>query len=257
MTNSKTRILLASATSATGSMRRIFCKLSGVPIENTKFVERYAEEGRIEQLSSAPLPSDGGIYLYNRPPSFNRDIELTRYWFAVNFRDPRDRLCNMFAWVFAHPNRSMTEKDLADYRAKVAMQGIDQWVLAHAQPSYFDNLWWAIENYPQNCQVFSYAQLCLNFDEYIKRACEFLEVPLTNERQALVENERAELLHENPRWIGNKWKSANVDTAPGRYLRELKPSTIEKLNIIYAQTLNKMAKYDAEFAHLYFNLSLI
>jgi len=135
----------------------------------------------------------------------------------------------------------------------VARQGIDDWVVKHAQPGYFDNIWWVLENYGANCQVFSYAKLCLDFDQYIEQACQFLDVPMTKEREALVKDERAELLHQNPRWIGNKWKSANVDTAPGRYLRELKPSTIEKLNSIYADTLNKMAKYDAEFANLYLN----
>ena len=97
--------------------------------------------------------------------------------------------------------------------------------------------------------VNSYARLCLDFDFFIERAADFLEVELTPELRDKLEIERIEKLAENPKWIGNKWEGS--DTMPGRYKRELKPETIEILNEKLAEVLKNMAKYDPDYAELY------
>ncbi|WP_237063458.1 hypothetical protein [Microbulbifer zhoushanensis] len=247
----RTKIFFASATSGTGSMIRILCRLGGYCERESKFVDRFMLDGRLAELRDSTVPQDGKFHVFNRPIDFNRQTTLSNYDFSLNFRDPRDRLCNMFHWTQSHPAPGVSEDVLNERRRRIAEQGIDSWVLkqAAAEIRYYDNFWWLINELRDRYKLLTYAQLCLDFDGFVDAAADFVGVDLSDELREQVEPERVENLAGNPKWVGNRWSGS--DTMPGRYKKELKEETIARLNSTLSEVLSRMAKIDSNYSHLY------
>ncbi len=246
----KTTIFFATQTSGTGSMLRIFCKIGGYNFVNAKFIDKFLKNKTRDELRTAELPTDGKLHLFNLPPFLNKTAINPIHQFIINYRDPRDRLCNMYHWAFVHPVRGLEGEKLQKHRDEIQNKGIDSFVLKHANDVYYKNIWYILENVPQqNSIVLSYAKLCLDFDTFIEESAKFLDVEVTKELLGELEVERVENLSNNKSWIGNKW--AGSDTLPGRYKRELKLETIEIINKKFEPLLRKMAKYDPSYAKIY------
>lgn len=247
----KTCVFLTTQTSASASMWRIFTTIIGDKLSQDRMVDKYFLEGNIKGLDTATIPEIGHLVLFNRPPSFNTGLPLEAYKFIINYRDPRDHFCNVFHWKLIHPNAPDEPKEAIELRAQqLRKQGIDDWVIHNLDINYYSNLFKVIEKTTNDqTVVLSYARLCLDFDSFIAKSATFLEVDLSDELLKQLEVERTEKLSDNPKWIGNQW--AGSDVLPGRYLRELKPETIEYLNKKFEPILIKMAKYDPDYGDLY------
>ncbi|WNZ57241.1 hypothetical protein QT397_07830 [Microbulbifer sp. MKSA007] len=246
-----TFIFLASATSGTGSMIRIFSEMAGFNVADSKYVDKFILEGKLSELKKSIVPMDGGFHVFNRPIDFNTLMDFSKYQFLVNFRDPRDRLCNMFHWTQSHPAPGVCKDELQKRRERIAEQGIDSWVLQQSlsEASYYENFWRVLEGSLENSIVLSYAELCMDFDSFIRRSSEFIGTTLSIDLLDKLEVERPENISLNKKWVGNKWSGSDV--MPGRYLKELSPDTINKLNKSLADVLKNMAHFDPKYSELY------
>ena len=245
-----TLIFLTTQTSATDSILRVICKISGEDFLQAKYIDKYLQNKPMKEFLNEELPYNGGLHRFNLPPFFPVSKIKKNHRFIINYRDPRDYLCNVYQWEFVHPNPSLTAEQLEERRRKVKSLGIDQFVLERADTNYFKPLLDALDVIdPNKLLVNTYAKLCLNFDGFIASLSKFLDVELTDSILSELENERVTKLNTNPNWIGNKW--AGSDIIPGRYKNELKPQTIKILNDKFKNQLNQMAKYDPDYADLY------
>lgn len=245
----KTTVLFASGSSGTGSMRRLHCKLLNREKEDTRFVEQFILDGKPEQILHSTIPNDGGLYLFNLLPKFNTSQDTAQHRYIVNFRDPRDRLCNQYHWEFVHPKPHLSEVQLDKHKARVRDEGIDAWVLRNIDTRYFDKFWWLLSQPKVEYIVQSYARLCLDFDSYIARSCQFLNIEYSKHLLEQLSDEAPGNLIHNSKWIGNHWKGS--DNTPGRFRHELQSETITKLNEAFFSTLAEMKRYDPEFADTY------
>lgn len=244
-------INFTSQTSATDSMLRIFCSLTGVEFNTTKeYVGSFYLRGALDELASDTIPNTYKLLQFNVPTKLNKEQDLSKFKFLINFRDPRDRICNKFHWSLIHPTPGLTEEERVAKIRKVEEKGIDQWVLQNLDANYFDNFWYLFSKINEkDFKVLTYARLCLDFDSFIEMSAKFLEVELNDSIWKSLEKERIENLDNNKDWIGNAWKGSDI--FPGRYKKELKPETIERINEHYRDTLEKMAKFDPDYSHLY------
>jgi len=246
----KSIVCFSTQTSATDSMWRIFTTIDGNRRKHLPIVIDYLDD--MESLKDAVLPTDGELIGHNAPRYFNKNLDFERYRFIINYRDPRDRLCNMFQWqMVVHPSYPGESAEQIEKRtAKVQNIGIDKWILSHIDINYYDTIFYLIEHTDAKERlILTYARLCLDFDSFIAKSAKFLNVTLTSELRKKLEPERVENLHSNDHWVGNRWPGC--DTMPGRYKRELQPETIDVLNQRFKPILRKMAKYDPDYGHLY------
>lgn len=247
----KTIFLFTSQTSATTSMTRV---INTILDGKYKYIRYYDEV--LKSLSSSEAekvipPKENHFLFHNMPPKFNVNLNLSDYKFIINYRDPRDRLCNEYFWQFSHPSDE-TEEVAEARKKKIRDIGIDNWVLdrlrTQGTAEYYANLFRVLEQAP-NSLAATYAQLCCNFDKLINQISDFTGAPLTQKVMSALEGDRPEKIESHPKWIGGRWSGS--DTMPGRYKRELLPSTITKMNQYFDPLLRKMAKHDPEFAHQY------
>lgn len=249
----KSIFFLTSQTSATTSIVRIVTTILDGSMEYVRFYDAALRTHSKDAISSLVPPKDGKFLLFNYPPSLNRDMPLTDYKYMINFRDPRDRICNSYFWQFSHPSKE-TEEKRARRIARVRNMGMDRWVMdriaQRAEDDYYQNIFWLLENAHQDtCVVATYAQLCCDFDSFIKKVIKITGVTPSPIAWEALEGERPEAVENNAKWIGNEW--AGSDVVPGRYKHELKPETIEAVSEYFKNTLRKMAAADPEFAHQY------
>jgi hypothetical protein len=245
-----TTIFFTSATSATDSMLRIFCKIARFDFESAKFTNQFAVNGSLQEIADAVVPLDGKLHRINVPEYLNRSMNLDDYRFVINYRDPRDRLCNMYHWALIHPVPGASKEDIRKRATEIEGEGIDAWVLKRADTKPYENFWWLLNNLDSSKFIVqSYARLCLDFDSFVQRASSFFSVDLTDELLGALESERVEKLDQNKNWIGNRWVGSDI--APGRFKRELKVETVEQLNEIFMPTLELMAEFDPEFVETY------
>lgn len=251
----KSIILFTSQTSGTASLQRI---ISAVANNERRFPERrYYDELKSmpkESILSAAPPRADNILLYNYPPLWNKSLDLTNYRTIVNFRDPRDRICNVYHWHLVHPS-SETPADRIRRIENMRELGIDRWVARSFRSrdygnEYYNNLFFVLEKADaQHAVALTYARLCLGFDSLIERICAFLQVRLTPEQESQLLLENPNNLPSNPSWIGNQWQGGDV--MPGRFKAELSDETIAQISDYYAPTLVKMAELDPDFADSY------
>ncbi|ATX67500.1 sulfotransferase domain-containing protein [Roseinatronobacter bogoriensis] len=251
----KSILLLTSATSGTLSMQRIINIL--VNAENAYTDLRYFDTIKNlppEQIVSAIPPEQDHILLNNSPIHWNVNLDLSNYRTVVNFRDPRDRICNVYHWKLVHPSSETPEVRERRIQETIEM-GMDQWVAQNFKKrgydnAYYENLFHALERGgKEHCIAITYARLCLDFTSLKSQLADFLGVTLTPAQEKLLEAEQPETVTSNPKWIGNRW--AGSDVMPGRYKHELSEDNIASLNAYYAPTLRLMAKHDPDFAHTY------
>ena len=214
-------------------------------------VHEYYAKGELDALRNQVLPSTGFLYQFNNPAYFNTALPLADYKWIVNFRDPRDRLCNSFNWFYNHPASPTETLEEAKVRIdQLDALGIDNWVLRGSGTQYYDSILQVLRQSPaENVHVLTYARLCLDFDGFITGACSALGVDCTSEIRAKLEPERSETIQSNPKWIGHTLQGGDI--SPGRYKRELRPETIDLMNTRLESVLRAFAKYDPDFAETY------
>jgi len=233
-------------TSGTGSSWRIYTALTDKKYTSIRLIDEF-RKGTLD-LDNYVLDRENMIAMFNAPQLKKDNISFDDYKIIVNFRDPRDYLCNLYSWEFVHPRPNESDADRKSRMEKIQKDGIDNYVLKKAGTKYYNYIFDVIEKHNE-VLINTYARLCLDFDSFIDRASDFVNIPITDDFLEKVKIERPENLSENQRWIGNKWQGSDV--MPGRYKRELKPETIEILNNKLEDVLRKMAKYDPDFSHLY------
>ncbi len=236
-------IFLATPTSATGSIWRILQILAHGKYTPLHFTNSYYQAGRVEDVRHAVPPEKNGIFLINTPQFFNRGLDLSKYRMILNIRDPRDLGCNQFHWEFQHPSPTKTEEELQAQRDRVSKLGVDRYSLDRDYNVFYDSFYHVVRNCPEDDYMFAtYAGVCMAFDLFVERLSRFLGVTPNEEQKKLLELERADNLQDNPQWIGQEWKGS--DTAPGRFMHELSPETIDILNKRYTKILDFLAEHD-------------
>jgi len=236
----KTVLYLTTSTSATGSMWRVIQALAA-PDLKLLWLDDIFGKGQVTEANVRnwiPPEQDHVIY-YNVPRFFNHDVDVSRYRFIVNARDPRDRLCNQYYWQFSHPRPHDTPEKTQERAETVRALGIDGWVAQMRNTKDYDHMEKVVARLaPEDWRFIGYAFYCLHFDEAVAKIAAMLEADLAAlppDRRAAIEAERIENLGENKRWIGQRWEGS--DATPGRHRGELKPETIALLNKRFARAL--------------------
>lgn len=248
----KSVIFLTTATSATGSIQRIAKTILKKKVTYVNYSSQINKLPRDEMLASVP-PEEGHFLLYNHPPAFSTSLDLSKYRTIVNFRDPRDRICNLYHWQLVHATPETPEARAARI-SQVKEMGIDAWVEQRCKSisnlRYYENAVWVPENAPASaCAVLTYARLCCDFDSFIDKLSAFLGEELDADSRAALEPERVDNLEANKSWVGNRWSGS--DTYPGRYKRELDSRRIDIVTKFFAPVLRRMAKADPDYAEQY------
>tara|TARA_R110002049_G_scaffold273075_2_gene450746 strand:- start:61 stop:834 length:774 start_codon:yes stop_codon:yes gene_type:complete len=251
----KSIVLFTSQTSATASFERIINIIANhdKSLTHRRFYDEIMHLPP-KEVRNTVLPKEDAFLLFNYPPLFNTDTNFKDYRTIINFRDPRDRTCNVYHWHLSHPTNEAPEIRAARIE-KVRSLGIDAWVHQSHRNSllsndYYSNLFGAIDRSSgEMAAVVTYARLCMDFDSAIEKICSLLQVELNDAQIELLEKESPESISSNSSWIGNRW--AGSDVLPGRFKNELSEDVIAEINAYYEPTLRQMAKYDPDFAHTY------
>lgn len=239
----KSIIFLTTPTSATDSIWRILHVLYGKKYTMIKYTDQYYLEGKLGELKDAIPPQEDTIIHFNTPQHFNKSLDLSRYNFIINARDPRDLLCNQYHWMLQHPVPKITEEELRRRREKVSSKGIDAYALQNIVAAYYDSIRNVVAQLdPQSMSFCTYAAICLDFEGFIERVSRFLTEPISEEQRAALDKESPEQIQNHQAWIGKRYVGA--DTRPGRHKRELKPETIEALNVLHAANLRMLREHD-------------
>ena len=244
----KSIIFATTKTSASASIMRILSKLAGDNYEVIGFgPENIGRVGGVKRLN---IPKENHIVLHNQPQFLRLQKKKDDYLYIVNFRDPRDRMCNSFYWMQQHPQPGDTKEDVERRALRIQKKGIDDWVKNNINIEHESQLMAFIDSLSnEKYCIATYAGLCLGFDKFVKKISDFISVKLTDEHWEALESERVEGLKKNKAYIGNKWSGSDV--LPGRFRNELHTSTISALNNAYYDVLKSMASYDKDFSHLY------
>ncbi len=199
-----------------------------------------------EKIRSYEPPAEDHIVLFNAPTRWNWNLDLRKYNFIVNTRDPRDMVCNKYFWEFTHPMPGDTPEKMEARAEKARQEGIDAHVLSRPKFRAYGVLERVLkEAPPQNCTFIGYALYCLHFDDAVAKIAAMFGTDVARLPPGLrkrVEAERVENLADNKRWIGQRW--AGSDTMPGRHRHELQPATIAALTQRYAHELAFLRSID-------------
>ncbi len=242
----RTVILLSSPTSATGSIWRACRALAEGRYQATEPVNEFYKNQRMAELKDWAPPESGKLLLMNAPHLLNPKLDLTRYRFVLNARDPRDLACNQYHWRLVHPAPGDQPGDLEKRAEEARARGIDAFVLGQNNNHIYKALQAITARAPRESWMFlGYAMWCLRYDEALARVASFLGVDLgalSPEQQAVLARERTPDIAKNPKWVGQRWQGA--DTAPGRYRAELQPDTIARLTARDAKHLQWLKEVD-------------
>ncbi len=230
-------VYLTTPTSGTTSIWLLLLRLCEAYAHKVKVAEQYLNEGRLKELEQWVPEPTGHVYMYNAPQVVAAGMGAAPK-LIVSFRDPRDLACNQFHWAQQHPILDKPQAEVDAWRDSVRSKGIDQYVLGADNNVLFKSFM-AISDRIQNDREFtlviSYAQLCLDFDEMVKRVARFVGLDEARIPWAAIEPLRAEKLTTHPGWVGHRWTGS--DTTPGRHRAELQPATIAKLDDRYRDVL--------------------
>lgn len=247
----KTIVLISTQTSATGSICRIINRMT----QDTDIVFLGLESSKKEIIGNNfnNIPKKNHIVLHNRPDLLRHIKNPEDYRYIINFRDPRDRLCNSFYWMQQHPlYPGESQEEIKKRAVETRNKGINEWVIENSRPQYelsLINFLRTLTNVDK--QVATYADLCLNFDKFVYKLSSFINIRITDEIKKDLEPERCDNLVNNKNWIGARWEGADI--LPGRYKRELDERSIKKLNSIYHEVLSQMAILDSDNKNLYYD----
>jgi hypothetical protein len=203
-----------------------------------------------DDVSKSSLPTQG-LFMFNIPHLFNFNQKLDDIHFIFNLRDPRDLVCNQYAWEFVHPVPHLTEEQLNARRESIRTEGIDQYVLRKDNRASYEPLLKLYRHVKDFAPVFvsSYAQLCVGTTEIIPRLAQYLGNKNSELVKRLVEAEHPSTLVNSKNWVGLRW--AGSDVLPGRARVELKPETFAELTRRNADLLESLAELDRP-DYLYF-----
>lgn len=240
----KSIIFLTTPSSATASIWRI---LSTIASKSNYMLNRYTDSfylsNTIDNIKTSIPPENDNIILFNTPDFFNEKIDLSNYKFILNIRDPRDILCNQYFWSMQHLTWNNDNEKLEENRKNISIQSIDNFVLNKKIDHWIDPIVNVFNRTQSEDRILAtYALLCIDFDSYISKLANFLEIDLSNELKESLSIERPENLVNNSQWIGNQWK--NADIHPGRFISELKKETATILKERYSIYLNFLAQND-------------
>ena len=253
---SATVVFYTTQTSATASIWRILLQLNrGKRFHRDLGHEVFLYPDRPPRW--ADVQPRGHLIQANCPYELGEPARIDSLRFLINFRDPRDRLCNSFMWSLAHPETANEPADVTQRRQQALLElGMDQWIRRElgegpiSPNDYFARFMRYVDAIPPQIKlVNTYARLCLDFDSFIGGCAYMLRADLDPAMLAALAPERIENLTGNTAWIGNQWQGS--DTMPGRYKRELQPETIAYLGRKYRDVLRRMADLDPDYAELY------
>lgn len=251
-----TVVFFTTQTSATASIWRILRTINDGVRKIRSLGHEAFLSGSKTDFKWSDLPAEDYLIEANCHHDLGamRDIAVRR--FIVNFRDPRDRICNEFMWNLIHPKTKDEPQEQIEARAaEMLAEGMDKWVMSRfagplTESDYYNLFMRNVRKIPDGSRsILTYARLCIDFDSFVEKGCGALGVALTPALKEALEVERTEKLDQNNAWIGNRWKGSDV--MPGRYKRELSAETIAFLSEKYAPVLRMMARLDADYAPLY------
>jgi len=248
----KSILYVTTATSGSASIWRVL----GAMLAPSHRMVSSLPSGSGGKASLADLQPEGHVYLVRGLNEMNGPVHDPRFRYVVNFRDPRDMLCNQYHWLVQHPpgkgdDEEKKRKTIADRRARHE-RGIDDSVLRVRDDRGFSFVFELQEAARAGGDVLfiSYAQLCCAFDLMVGRLESFLGVAPAEAARRAIEMERTDNLASNPQWIGQAW--TGTDIMPGRHRQELRPETIATLNARFAGTLGRLKEMEVpELRHLY------
>jgi hypothetical protein len=238
-------ILFSTPTSATGSLWRILTELNPKNTKLCSVIDYYLNNGiKFEDIQNEILPDNFDLYLFNQPQLFNFEQDLSQFKFIVNFRDPRDLVCNQFHWIFVHPVPAEQEAFIQKYRAQLKADGIANYCINNDVSFFYNNFFTLFEKIPaEDICTISYAQMCLMSNQVIEKVAQFIQSPLTDlDIASFKEKEFPSELHKNTNWIAGRWTGA--DLLPGRARIELDYKTFSLLTERYQPILNFMQQKD-------------
>lgn len=251
-------LFLTPPTCATGSYMRVMKAILKSPDRVKNISDDFWSSGNIKAMETyVPDPDDNKVFVWNTLQHWNWNIDSSHYGTIVNFRDPRDLACNQFHWALQHENPNVSQEELQRFRDGIRNTGIDAFVLQEANYRYNLSIYSTLRkiiraHHSSKIMAATYAQICLGFDDMLKRMCNFFEIPLTNEIINACALERPEAITSNEQWWRMTGKYAGHDFAPGRHKLELKAETIEVLTDIYRDPLTFCREWEIEeFKHLY------
>lgn len=246
-------LFLTTSTSGTGSLRRIISKLIGENRLDYLAHDFYERRALPEMRKYHPGTDPGKVYNWSTPEHWNTDLDLSKYHLLVNFRDPRDILCNQYFWSQSHPQPGLSAEQVEAKRREIRDAGIDAYVLNSEKDH--GGVWTVCKAYDkaksEDRSMISYAQLCLDFDGMLATLCRVLEVDLTADVASRFDDERVEKLMQNPAFMNAIGDWQGKDFSPGRHKTELKPDTIEILNKRFAKPLAFFREHDSKMAEHY------
>jgi hypothetical protein len=225
-------------TSGTGSLWRLVNAIGGDNYRYVKISEELENSGQGAKIATWVPETHGHIYLYNTPHFVNPKLADTDLKLIVNFRDPRDLACNQYHWALQHPVANQTLEDIEQHRRSVAENGIDNFVAKQDNNILFNSikvLASRLQSGDPHTLNLSYGQLCLDFDNVVRRLIRFLGVAEESVPWDQVELERTGNLKRNPNWIGQLWSGADI--MPGRYRTDLSRQTIAIVDDRYRENL--------------------
>ena len=163
-------VFLTTPTSGTGSLWRLISILSRDRYVPIQIAGKFWEKGRMDDFRKWRPEPEGFVYMYNTPGVWPPSFSLDEVRWILNFRDPRDFVCNQYYWALQHPRPNETEEQTRAYMERVRSQGIEDFVLERTPRSsklYVPFAQFLEQKYldPRNVLRLSYCQLCLGFDE--------------------------------------------------------------------------------------------
>ena len=183
-------IFLSPDTSATSSIVRILDIIFREEFNICWAVKKWHTSNNITltqvMMGEAAPPEYGHLFFTKTENWLPESWISAKYRYIVNFRDPRDRLCNIFHW-FSFPDRP--SKNAVAGAKRMQKAGIDKWVKSrttmhdgeHKQfgRRAYNQLFRVMEGFSEQCLVNTYARLCLDFDSFIHRLSRFTGIPVT------------------------------------------------------------------------------
>lgn len=249
------KILLSTPTSATGSLWRILHKIDNLA-SGVSVVDEFLKSGdKPSNLRSHIFDKADGLYLFNQPRFFNYDFysPSSERKIVVNFRDPRDLLCNMYYWQFIHPSKRSPEEN-ERYKSVLLERGIDWFCESQDFSENFHDLLNFIHTHRlnENLLICSYAQMCFSVEEVVLKLIKFFHIDTVDsvKLSKICDEEHPSFLLKFKPGISHSW--AGSDFVPGRARVELKPATFKKLSSKYEKYLTIMKELDnSKFAFFY------
>ena len=235
-----------SGSSLLNSIIKYLCGYNKVPyvsIPEQAFEQnlRFHDWSRIQKLEE--VVRDGAFYLgFRALPEFLVRNELFKERKKILLvRDPRDAIVSQFFTVaFNHKippkndhNSYGIRESLLNRRKLVRNQSIDEYVIENA--TGLQNTIKAYTNFidSPNILVFRYEDILMNKRSWIQEIANFLELELSEKMlQNILNNVDIVPQQENPKNFIRK-------AIPGDYNDKLQPETIEQLNEVFADVLER------------------